>query len=109
MTEMTEYPYNPDATVAEVIQQAAEQEFGADTSAVAVADKPMKKRGRPAKYNWDQLLNGEEHRIQTTDLPVTAENFRSLVHTTARRRGVKATTKITDGTFVLRANGPVSD
>lgn len=64
----------------------------------AVIDEfPRRRRGRPPKYNWDDLFDGEIHVFyQGTDFDTSPTSFRALVHRTAgaREGDWKAETRI---------------
>jgi hypothetical protein len=59
----------------------------------------VKKRGRPALYNWNDCFDGEEHIFfQGQDFITSIDSFRALVHRTANAKAEggpwKAETKI---------------
>lgn len=54
-----------------------------------------KRPGRPAKYDWDSLVDGSQHVLfQGSDFDSELPSFRALVHSTAHRRGKKVATSI---------------
>ena len=56
--------------------------------AEVVDQMPPRRRGRPAKYDWATLLNGEVHRLRhNEDFPDVQDSntFRMMVYTAAKR------------------------
>lgn len=55
----------------------------------------VKRPGRPPKYDWDLLADGQPHVLYAgKDFVSDLASFRALVHSTAARRGLKVTTSI---------------
>lgn len=58
-----------------------------------IESMPRRKRGRPAKYDWDKYADGQNWVLyRGTDFEVSLSSFRALVHSAARSRGFKAET-----------------
>lgn len=62
---------------------------------------PMNKRGRPAKYPWDEWFTLEDGAVETTlrlekgeDYSIETEHFRIVVNKAAERRDGVASTRI---------------
>lgn len=56
---------------------------------------PTRHRGRPPKYNWDQITDGQIHVLRRgRDFDTSAISFRALAHRTATARGLKVETSI---------------
>ena len=54
-------------------------------------------RGRPPKYDWEQLTDGKARRLyQGEDFDAGLYSFRTMVHRKARDLGMKAHTKINE-------------
>lgn len=62
-------------------------------------------RGRPPKYDWDELFDGQTWVLEAgKDYPRTssARSIRSSVYSAAHRRGVRVVTSIIDGVLHLQ-------
>jgi len=56
------------------------------------------KNGRPPKYWWDHWTDGKVRRLyRHRDFDADVYNFQNMLHREARRRGLKAKTKINKG------------
>lgn len=56
---------------------------------------PHRKRGRPAKYDWDKYSDGQNWVLfRGRDFETSLSSFRALVHSAARSRGLKAETSL---------------
>lgn len=56
---------------------------------------PRKRRGRPPKYDWELLGDGQLHVLyEGQDFETSCTSFRALVHRSANARGLKADTRI---------------
>lgn len=54
-------------------------------------------RGRPPKYDWQHLTDGQARRLyKDTDFDAELHSFRTMVHRKARDLGMKAHTKINE-------------
>jgi hypothetical protein len=64
-------------------------------------------RGRPAKYNWDELTKGEIWiAVEGKDFTCRTENFRTYLYIQARQRGLTVKTEYHAGElrFQFRSN-----
>lgn len=61
-------------------------------------------RGRPAKYPWDEWLDGGRHFLKQDEhfsSEVKVSSFRAEVHAAAKRQGKKVDTQIMGNTVVI--------
>lgn len=73
--------------------------------ATVVDQFPRRRRGRPPKYDWDPLFDGEIHVwFKGEDFQVSPASFRALVHRTASARdgNWKAETRIVGDSVMFR-------
>lgn len=60
---------------------------------------PKRHRGRPPKYDWDKITDGQIHVLRKgRDFDTSAVSFRALAHRTATSRGMTVTTNIQKAT-----------
>lgn len=60
---------------------------------------PTRHRGRPPKYDWDEITDGQIHVLRKgRDFQTSAVSFRALAHRTASARGMRVTTTIQKAT-----------
>lgn len=62
-----------------------------------ILDSFENQRGRPPKYDWERLTDGQARRLfKDTDFDAELHSFRTMVHRKARDMGLKAHTKINE-------------
>lgn len=60
-----------------------------------LAEVPKPRLGRPPKYNWDEITDGQVHVLRKgRDFPTSAVSFRALCHRHASSRGMTVQTHI---------------
>lgn len=60
---------------------------------------PTRRRGRPPKYDWDTITDGQIHVLrQGRDFQTSAVSFRALCHRTAAARSLGLETRIQKAT-----------
>lgn len=63
--------------------------------------------GRPTKYDWDTILNGEVWRLtQGEDFQVPPDQFRRAVIGKARAWGIKVQTTVDRRSVIVQAYDP---
>lgn len=60
--------------------------------------------GRPAKYRWDEFLDGRVRRFDKgVDFECAADGFRRSLYSAARARGIKVQTTIDGDSLTFQA------
>jgi hypothetical protein len=56
---------------------------------------------RPAKYNWDRILNGRRWKLsEGKHFDVDVETFRRMAHVAGNRRGIVVRSHLVDETTI---------
>lgn len=66
----------------------------------------MRGRGRPPKYDWGRLLNGDRWSLKRgNDFDCDPGSLLALVRTTARKQGKTVKCNVTEDSVTIQAEG----